>query len=553
MTLLLLNTTIKISLIVIGAMAAMTLLQRRSAAVRHFVLAAALACAAATPLVRVVAPAWQSASRLQMIDRPLAVFDDSDFGTSSSPVVHQTSAGSINTVSLMRAVGIIWMTGVVLALAVLAIGLLRLHWIASHARPVNDGPWADAAREITRAYALRRTPMLLHGDRSSVLGTWGITRARVLLPADALQWPADRIHIVLAHELAHVRRGDWIVQMAVELLCAAYWFNPLVWLASRRLRLESEQACDDAVLSSGVEGSAYASELVDLARAFTSDRQRFVPAAAIARPSSLERRVRAMLNLKLNRDPITRSASIAAAVVLAAVTVIVAGFGVSAQGQFGSVSGTITDQNGRPINGVTLVLSNASAQTKNEIKSDAAGHYEFVGISPAAYELTFTSMGMSTIKREGLSIAGGQLMTFNAVMRIGNVEETIHVTAAPESSSSGLIPRVREYANARANEKPDPCAQSAAGGCIRPPVKIKDVRPVYPSGTEPGTVELIGTINANGLMEGVDVVGNGSGGPADIALANAAAAAVSQWEFLPTHLDGQPIETKMKVHVSFAK
>src|SRR5205823_2941132 len=190
---------------------------------------------------------------------------------------------SMNAAAVMRAIAIIWMTGVALAVAVLLVGLMRLSWIASHARPVLDGPWADAAAAIARSYRLRRAPLVLHSGHPSVLGTWGITRARVLLPADALEWPADRIHIVLGHELAHVRRGDWMVQMAVELLCAAYWFNPLVWLAARRLRLESEQACDDAVLTFGVEGPAYATELVDLARAFRSNRQPFVPAAAIAR------------------------------------------------------------------------------------------------------------------------------------------------------------------------------------------------------------------------------------------------------------------------------
>jgi hypothetical protein len=84
MTLLLLNTTIKISLIVLAAMAATMVLRRRSAAVRHFVLAAALGCAAATPALRLVAPTWQAtagtwftASRAVLIDRPLAVLDDS--------------------------------------------------------------------------------------------------------------------------------------------------------------------------------------------------------------------------------------------------------------------------------------------------------------------------------------------------------------------------------------------------------------------------------------------------------------------------------------------
>jgi len=543
MTLLLLNTTIKISLIVVAALAMTALLRRQSAAVRHFVLAAALACAAATPLVRIVAPAWQSASRLQVIDRPLAVFDDSTSTTSSGPVRAAVSigGGSITAAAVVRAIGIVWMAGAALALVVLAFGLARLSWIASHARPIADGPWAEAAAEIARSYRLRRAPVLLHGDQRSVLGTWGVVRANVLLPAGALEWPPDRIRIVLAHELAHVRRGDWIVQMAAGLLCAVYWFNPLVWLASRRLRLESEQACDDAVLMLGVEGPAYASELVDLARAFRANRQLFVPAAAIARPSSLERRVRAMLNVTLNRDPITRPASIAAAVVLAAVTVLVAGFGVSAQGQFASVTGDVLDQHGRPIDGARLVLSNATAQTKSEVKSDASGHYEFVGVSAGTYELMFEKPGMAYLKREGLSVTGGQVAQVNAVMKIGSIAETITVR------SDEAAPPVRDYTGARVNQKPDPCATSANGGCIRPPTKIKDVRPVYPPGAAGGTVVILeGRIDANGLMTGLQVLRS-----AEPALSSAALDAISQWEFMPTHLDGQPIETRIMVTVNF--
>jgi TonB family protein len=541
MTMLLLNTTIKISLIVIAAMAAMSLLQRRSAAVRHFVLAVALACAAATPLVRFIAPAWQSAPSLQVIDRPLAVFDDQGVPTPSS-LAHVPASGSIDRASILRAISVIWIAGVVLALAVLAVGLLRLSWIAARARRLDAGPWVDAAEEITRAYGLREAPIVLQSDHQSLLGTWGVARAKVLLPADALDWPIDRIRVVLAHELAHVRRGDWIVQMAVELLCAAYWFNPLVWVAARRLRLESEQACDDAVLKTGVEGSAYASELVDLARAFRSG-DRFVPAAAIARPSSLERRVRAMLNVKLNRDPITRTASIAAGAVLVAVTVLVAGFGVSAQGQFGGVAGTVFDQNNRPIAGARLVLSNDAAQTKNEVKSDADGHYQFVGVPAGTYALVFEVPGMSTLKREGLNIVAGGDVTLNATMKIGSLQETIIVTSQGDGR-----PLVRGSAGARPADRPDPCAQSTAGGCVRPPVKVKDVRPAYPAGSEGGDVNLKALIDPNGLVTNVDVVGT-----ADPVLAQAAIDAVRQWEFTSTHLDGQPIEVTMNVSLHFNK
>ena len=541
MTLLLLNTTIKISLIVLAALAATALLRRQSAAVRHFVLAVALAGAAATPVVRLVAPAWQPASRMQLIDRPLAVFEDAS--PSSSIAVVAPPIRTMSAASVLRASGVVWATGAVLSVLVLVIGFARLSWITSRATRLVDGPWVRAAEDISRAFRLRRVPVLLQSDHPSALGTWGVSPPKVLLPADAGSWSDDRIRIVLAHEFAHVRRRDWIVQTAAELLRAVHWFNPLVWLAARRLRLESEQACDDVVLTLGVEGETYASELVDLARAAASSRQLFMPAATIARPSSLERRVRAMLNATLNRDPITRSASIAAALILAVVTVVVAGFGVSAQGQFATVSGTVVDQNGRPIKDVRLLLSNAAAQTKNEVKSDASGRYEFVGIPAGSYELLFESIGMSSLKREGLSVAAGQTVQLNAVMKIGSLQETITVTSVPDNR-----PLVTGNQRPRSADKPDACAQSTAGGCIRPPMKTKDVRPIYPPGSNGGQVDLKALIDANGLVANVDVVGT-----ADPVLADAAASAVRQWEFTSTHLDGQPIEVNMNVHVTFNK
>jgi beta-lactamase regulating signal transducer with metallopeptidase domain len=553
MTLFLLNTTLKVSLIVAVALAASAVLRRRSAAVRHFVLAAALACAAATPALRLVAPAWQATSawlptsRVLFIDRPLSVLDDSASSTPSTG--GRVAADGWSPATVARASGIIWIAGLAASLLVLAAGLARLAWIASRARRATSGRLADVAADISRAFDLRRPPVLLQSDHPSLLVTWGTWRPKVLLPSEASTWPEERLRIVLAHEFAHVRRGDWLVQMAAEVLRSTYWFNPLVWLACRRLRLESERACDDAVLGLGVDGSEYASELVTLARSFRSARQAFVPAAAIARPSSLERRVRAMLNARLNRDPITRSASIAAALLLTAVTVVVAGFGASAQSQFGSVVGTVTDQNGRTIGGVRVVLSNTPAQEKHELKTDAAGRYEFAGVKAATYELLFESPGMATLKREGLGVSSGQAVAANAVMRIGSIEETIRVIGP---AGANTAPLVRDWSGARALEKPDPCATSANGGCIRPPTKIKDVRPIYPAGSAGGDVELVAMIDTNGLVSNLDVTGNANGGPADVALADAAAVAVRQWEFTATHLDGQPIETRMKVHVSFA-
>src|SRR5262249_32129341 len=157
-------------------------------------------------------------------------------------------------------------------------------------------------------------------------------------------------------------------------------------------------------------------------------------------------------------------------------TVGLAGFGASAQSQFGSVSGTVSDQAGRTIAGVTIVLSNAAAQEKHELKSDAAGHYEFTGVKPATYELTFEFTGMSARQPQGLSVAWGQSVGVNALMQVGSVMEPITVTDVPEGPRSPV--RVTDWSGARATENPDPCATSPNGGCLRPPVKIKDVRPI---------------------------------------------------------------------------
>jgi protein TonB len=96
----------------------------------------------------------------------------------------------------------------------------------------------------------------------------------------------------------------------------------------------------------------------------------------------------------------------------------------------------------------------------------------------------------------------------------------------------------------------DPCSQSVVGGCIKQPTKLKDVRPIYPqrqreAGTG-GKVELEARIGTDGLVKDV-----GLAQPGDADFASAAAAAVRQWRFSQTRLDGVPMEVRMHVSVTF--
>ena len=197
----------------------------------------------------------------------------------------------------------------------------------------------------------------------------------MILPANAATWSDERARVVLTHELAHIRRADWIVQLSAEVFRAVYWFNPLLWIACRRLRLESERACDDEVMRQGVEGSDYANHLVELARALGQRRFSWFPAPAMARPSSLERRVLAMLNERVNRAPISRTVRAAIVVSLLVAAAAVA----AAQSGFSSFSGSVFDEQRRGIPGVALVLTNDQRQMKYEVKTNDSGRFEFVG------------------------------------------------------------------------------------------------------------------------------------------------------------------------------
>jgi len=190
---------------------------------------------------------------------------------------------------------------------VLITGLVRLVRVATASSAIQGGPWIELAEQISKEYRLRRPVHLLMSVNSSILITFGVVRPKIILPAGSMEWPADRASIVLRHELAHVRRSDWLVQMIVQCLRIIYWFNPLVWIVGNRLRLESEYACDDAVIADGSEGHEYAAHLLHLARTLNRADRAWSAAMTMSRPSTIERRFSAMLNPLLNRRPVTRT------------------------------------------------------------------------------------------------------------------------------------------------------------------------------------------------------------------------------------------------------
>jgi TonB family protein len=554
---LLLMSTIKVSFILLFALGATALLRRRAAAIRHLVLSAAVVSAVALPAVEWVVPAWHlplgSSSLVRLEQRPehRAAVETPPQG--GFVAVGREGFASVRPLMDGELPGAVWITGVTISLFLLLVGLGRLAWVASRAQRVVQGPWTDLAREISARYSLRRPVVLLQSDHPTMTVTWGLVRPRVILPVSARDWPEDRARVVLCHELAHILRGDWAIQMAAEILRSVYWFNPLVWIACKHLREDSERACDDAVLNFGVDASEYATQLLNLARAFESRRRMWLPAPEMARPSSLEGRIRAMLNARINRQPITRSAGLLTIVAITAVAVSVAAAQV-----FATLSGSVVDPSNAVLPEVTLILTNVETRAKHEVRTDRTGHFEFVGLPRGDYALEAQLPGFAILR--GTVTVAGQNVQRDMTLQVGSLQETITVIGGPRTETPRL-PDSRsrvEEAREKRQQLGVRCGDTAAGGAVggsiggnlRAPWKLKDVKPQYPQHLQDaniaGLVSLEGRIGTDGSFKELRVVTS-----AHPDLDAAALDAVRQWQFDETLLNGCPVEVPMNIAVTF--
>ena len=313
---------VKVSAILLLALIGALCLRKRSASTRRWVLAVGVVSAVAAPALHVlpilpvrvapvVGPHMFGALRPYVLSAEQAGLgpDVASAWAGSRPDRSRPEPAAVATDDVVgRLVVTIWLVGAVTGLGVLLVGLARLRWLRASSRRVTDGRWHRLCADLARSCGLNRDVELLLGPQPGLMATWGWRRPAVMLPASASEWSVERMRVVLLHELAHARRGDWILQMAAEALRCIWWFNPLAWMVRARLRRESEHAADDLVLASGVPATTCAAHLVELAREVRKHQRTQLPAPAMARPSHLERRLSAMLNPRTNRRLMTRPA-----------------------------------------------------------------------------------------------------------------------------------------------------------------------------------------------------------------------------------------------------
>jgi beta-lactamase regulating signal transducer with metallopeptidase domain len=319
------------SVVVLGAAGLAVLLMRRaSAAARHWVWLLGFAGLLLLPVFSAALPAWhviphfterKPLSQVVQVP-PVAISAESPVSGEVTPIEQALPVGQVESsipsaskkalpvttiqsisnpiatnrtpspIRLSRLNWLVlgWLLGTVLVCAHVLLGYLSLWTLRRRCTRVDSGELRELVNQLCAQSGIRREVELLSSAARTMPMTWGLLRARLLLPRQAMEWSAERKRAVLLHELAHVKRRDCLMQLLVQLACAIYWINPLAWIAAGRMHVERERACDDRVLNSGADASSYARHLLESISAVAPFRL-LVPAAAMARPSTLEERV----------------------------------------------------------------------------------------------------------------------------------------------------------------------------------------------------------------------------------------------------------------------
>lgn len=218
---------------------------------------------------------------------------------------------------------VVWIIGASLLSVRLVLQRLLIEKVVRTAIPITDARTRDALNRVNQS---RIAVRLLCTDATQVPVVVGVMRPAIVLPAGYGKWSDDRLRVVLRHELAHIDRQDVFAQAIARVACVLHWPNPLAWRAARRMRLERELACDDAMLGLGENANDYVDHLVEIAFAVKSRWRVPQAASAMATPANLRTRVQHLLRSDLDRRLMSKrlSALLTAAAVASVVLAVIA-------------------------------------------------------------------------------------------------------------------------------------------------------------------------------------------------------------------------------------
>jgi len=167
-----------------------------------------------------------------------------------------------------------WLAGVLILSLVHVFGWRRVQTLKT--RDVEAAPpeWVESAASLCRCLGIDRAVGVVKSACVEVPTVIGWISPVVLIPASAFTGlTADELRDILVHELAHVKRRDYLINMLQVVAETLLFFHPAVWWVSRRIRIEREHCCDDVVVSMSDDRLSYAKALLRLEELRTSPPQ----------------------------------------------------------------------------------------------------------------------------------------------------------------------------------------------------------------------------------------------------------------------------------------
>ncbi|PIB93229.1 M56 family metallopeptidase [Caulobacter sp. FWC2] len=222
-------------------------------------------------------------------------------------------------------VGGLWLLGVAAVIGQLLLGLKTLDRWTRQGRPVEHEAWLEPLEDLSPE---EDRPRLIASERISSPLSWGVAPGFIVVDTASLD-ERHAARAILAHELAHLRRQDWIFLVLSRLALAVFWFNPLVWRLHAALAERSEETADTIALEA-VDRTLYARTLVRLAAHHPARLMSPRPATAMAASArTLKTRIaHIMTDTASRRRPVTVALSVIA---LAAVATPLAALGLTHQ------------------------------------------------------------------------------------------------------------------------------------------------------------------------------------------------------------------------------
>src|SRR5687768_9809569 len=206
----------------------------------------------------------------------------------------------------------LWIAGVLLATSRLIWQFVQARKLRTIAVLCTDSNLTNALSELSQKLSLRSAPQLFVSDATGRPLLIGIRKPAIILPRDMVaHFSASSVQMMIAHELAHVRRGDLTLTLATALIQVIFFFNPAVWFARREYALAQEIACVElaitAISREQITVSAYAEMLLQIVAtpASRTAPTHFTLGVADAK-RTLERRIRSMNLIHGKRTKIAR-------------------------------------------------------------------------------------------------------------------------------------------------------------------------------------------------------------------------------------------------------